>query len=168
MSQDEKGRELVKVTEDALAAAIGVCAPGRPFKLIGKTIHELLRGTKYSVSTQFTGHGIGRDFHCPPWILHHCQCFQLVASKLVTEETSVNDDPGVMQPGHCFTIEVNSLVHEENIARELIYPRTSRASYKVPIQDHGYFPMDGQRQRRCVLSSVPKEVSDPCTIELRS
>ena len=71
MSQDEKGRELVKITEDALEAAIRVCSPGRPLKLIGKTIHELLRGTKYSVSTQFTGHGIGEDFHRPPWILHH-------------------------------------------------------------------------------------------------
>ncbi|TFY53138.1 hypothetical protein EVJ58_g9616, partial [Rhodofomes roseus] len=68
---DEKGRELVKITEDALEAAIGVCAPGQPLNLIGKTIHELLRGTKYSVSTQFTGHGIGEDFHKSPWILHH-------------------------------------------------------------------------------------------------
>ena len=25
-----------------------------------------------SVSSQFTGHGIGRVFHRPPWILHDC------------------------------------------------------------------------------------------------
>lgn len=24
----------------------------------------------FSVNTQFTGHGIGRNFHLPPWILH--------------------------------------------------------------------------------------------------
>jgi len=34
------------------------------------------------------GHGIGRDFHCPPWVL-----FQK------------NDEPGIITPGHVFTIE---------------------------------------------------------------
>lgn len=26
---------------------------------------------KFSVNEQFTGHGIGRNFHQPPWILHY-------------------------------------------------------------------------------------------------
>ncbi|KAI0731861.1 methionine aminopeptidase [Fomitopsis betulina] len=126
---DEQGRELVKVTEDALAAAIAVCAPGRPLKLIGKTIHELFKETKYSVSTQFTGHGIGSDFHCPPWILHH-----------------LNDDPGVMQPGHCFTIEP-CIVQGTN-PRSWIFPdgwtastencaRSAQAEHMVLITDTG-------------------------------
>ncbi|KAF8256406.1 peptidase M24, structural domain-containing protein [Lactarius quietus] len=42
----------------------------------------------YSVSSQFTGHGIGNMFHHSPWILHHC-----------------NEEPGTMMLGHCFTIE---------------------------------------------------------------
>ncbi|KAI0677699.1 methionine aminopeptidase [Trametes maxima] len=85
---DEKGRELVEITEAALEAGIAACGPGRPFKGIGRAIHDLLRGKDYCVSPQFTGHGIGRDFHRQPWILHH-----------------LNDEPGEMQPGDCFTIE---------------------------------------------------------------
>ncbi|KAI0832873.1 peptidase M24, structural domain-containing protein [Trametes gibbosa] len=85
---DERGRELVEITEAALEAGIAACGPGRPFKSIGRAIHDLLRGKDYCVSPQFSGHGIGRDFHRQPWILHH-----------------LNDEPGEMQPGDCFTIE---------------------------------------------------------------
>ncbi|EMD40351.1 hypothetical protein CERSUDRAFT_45112 [Gelatoporia subvermispora B] len=85
---DDMGRELIQVTEDALELAIAECGPGRPFKNIGRAIHNFLRDKDYSVSPQFTGHGIGDVFHRPPWILHH-----------------LNEEPGVMQPGHCFTIE---------------------------------------------------------------
>ncbi|RDB19969.1 Methionine aminopeptidase 1D, chloroplastic/mitochondrial [Hypsizygus marmoreus] len=85
---DEQGRELVQATNKALQAGIHACGPGRPFKDIGKAIHELTRQSKFCVSSQFTGHGIGTVFHRPPWILHH-----------------LNDEPGVMKPGDCFTIE---------------------------------------------------------------
>ncbi|KAF8967476.1 methionyl aminopeptidase [Flammula alnicola] len=85
---DEPGRDLVKITNEALERAIAVCGPGQPFRGIGKAIHALLLNKEYSVSSQFTGHGINTVFHCAPWILHH-----------------LNDEPGVMEPGHCFTIE---------------------------------------------------------------
>ncbi len=64
----------MSVTEAALEAGIAACGPGRPFKNIGKAIHELLRGKDYSVSSSFTGHGIGQDFHRQPWIHHVCTC----------------------------------------------------------------------------------------------
>ncbi|KAG6836389.1 hypothetical protein H0H93_008534 [Arthromyces matolae] len=85
---DEQGRELVRMTNAALQAGIDACGPGKLFRGIGKAIHELTLNTNYSVSPQFTGHGIGTVFHRPPWILHH-----------------LNDEPGVMSPGDCFTIE---------------------------------------------------------------
>lgn len=67
---------LVEVTNEALELAIGVCAPGRPFKDIGNLIHKYLyreADGDFCVSTQFTGHGIGTVFHRPPWIMHHCE-----------------------------------------------------------------------------------------------
>ncbi|KAF8187210.1 methionyl aminopeptidase [Pholiota molesta] len=85
---DEPGKELVEITDEALERAIVACGPGRPFKGIGKAIYDLIADKDYSISEQFTGHGINRVFHCAPWILHH-----------------LNDEPGVMEPGHCFTIE---------------------------------------------------------------
>ncbi|KAF8885803.1 peptidase M24, structural domain-containing protein [Infundibulicybe gibba] len=85
---DDQGKELVEVTNEALKRGIGACGPRRPLKGIGRAIHESIRHKNYSVSSQFTGHGIGTVFHRPPWILHH-----------------LNDEPGVMMPGDCFTIE---------------------------------------------------------------
>lgn len=85
---DEAGKELVATTSDALDAGIAVCGPGQPFKFIGQAIHDLADRRGYSVSSQFTGHGIGEVFHRSPWILHHR-----------------NEEPGTMMPGHCFTIE---------------------------------------------------------------
>ena len=70
--KDEPGRELVQITNQVLKQAIGACGPGKHFKDIGKVIHNLLRDINYSVSSQFTGHGIGKIFHTEPWIFHHC------------------------------------------------------------------------------------------------
>ncbi|KAF8699473.1 hypothetical protein AX14_000925 [Amanita brunnescens Koide BX004] len=94
---DAKGRSLVAATTLALQAGISACGPGQPFKHIGKAIHGAIHepdiamtdeDIPFSISPQFNGHGIGTDFHKPPWILH-----------------DVNDEPGVMVPGDCFTIE---------------------------------------------------------------
>ncbi|KAK2459938.1 hypothetical protein APHAL10511_008023 [Amanita phalloides] len=91
---DLKGRSLVAKTALALHAGILACGPGRPYKAIGRAIHDVVRKSrmtaneKFSISPQFSGHGIGTDFHTPPWIVH-----------------DVNDEPGVMVPGDCFTIE---------------------------------------------------------------
>ncbi|KAI0722536.1 peptidase M24, structural domain-containing protein [Earliella scabrosa] len=85
---DDKGRDLVNITEAALEAGIAACGPGRHFRDIGRAIHGLLRGRDYSISPMFTGHGIGREFHRRPWIIH-----------------DLNEEPGVMEPGDCFTIE---------------------------------------------------------------
>ncbi|KAJ6601218.1 peptidase M24, structural domain-containing protein [Mycena vulgaris] len=87
-SVDEPGTELVKVTKEALEVGIGACGPGHPFKGIGRAIHNLIRETSFSISPQFTGHGIGTTFHRKPWIIH-----------------DLNDEPEIMMPGHCFTIE---------------------------------------------------------------
>lgn len=85
---DKQGTDLVSITNQALKAAIATCGPGKPFKAIGGAIHEFLKGKPYCVSSQFTGHGIGPVFHSQPWIVH-----------------CLNDEPGYMEPGHCFTIE---------------------------------------------------------------
>ncbi|OAX42044.1 methionyl aminopeptidase [Rhizopogon vinicolor AM-OR11-026] len=85
---DEPGRDLVRATSAALEAGIEACGPGRPFNAIGRAIHEATRNTRYAVCPAFAGHGIGTVFHRPPWIQH-----------------TLNDEPGIMLPGHCFTIE---------------------------------------------------------------
>ncbi|KAF8204478.1 methionyl aminopeptidase [Mycena galopus ATCC 62051] len=85
---DDPGKELVKVTNAALEAGIAACAPGRRFREIGKAIHNVISDTRFSISPHFTGHGIGTTFHRKPWVIH-----------------DLNDEPEIMRPGHCFTIE---------------------------------------------------------------
>ena len=101
----------MQLTDAALEAGISVCGPGRPFKSIGRAIHELLRGKDYCVSPQFSGHGIGREFHRQPWIFHHREYSIARIGRVALREPgfTVNDEPGEMQPGDCFTIEVRTM-----------------------------------------------------------
>ncbi|KAF9980890.1 hypothetical protein BGZ75_007864 [Mortierella antarctica] len=85
---DQAGRELVERTKESLDAAIAICGPGVPLNRIGKTIQAIADRYGYSVSEQFSGHGIGKEFHCLPLIYHHD-----------------NDEEGVMEKGMIFTIE---------------------------------------------------------------
>ncbi|KAI8360354.1 peptidase M24, structural domain-containing protein [Mortierella sp. GBAus27b] len=85
---DQAGRDLVERTKEALDAAIAVCGPGVPLKRIGKTIQDIADGYHYTISEQFSGHGIGKEFHCLPLIYHHD-----------------NEEEGNMERGMIFTIE---------------------------------------------------------------
>ena len=110
--QDEEGQHLCSVTESALYAGIRACGTGKPFKDIGKAIHEVLKhegNGKFSIAQEFSGHGIGEVFHMEPWILHHREwfCSTLPSTGTRTDICEVNDEPGAMEPGHCFTIEVS-------------------------------------------------------------
>lgn len=68
----------------------------------------------------------------------------------------MNDDPGVMQPGHCFTIEVGSSFFG-SLAWELTGCCISRVSYRVRILGLGFSLMAGQHQQKYVLPDVLKK-----------
>ena len=55
-----RARELVQTCQDALNAAIAVCAPGVPLSEIGKTIEAVVKPHGFSISRDFVGHGIGK------------------------------------------------------------------------------------------------------------
>jgi methionyl aminopeptidase len=86
---DAQAQALVAATRASLAAAIAICAPGVPFKSIGATIaaHAKQAGG-YGIVPSFVGHGVGREFHSGPTIVH-----------------CANNEPGVMAVGQTFTIE---------------------------------------------------------------
>jgi methionyl aminopeptidase len=85
----EEDRLLVERTHEATMRAIRAVRPGRALNVVGRVIESYARRFGYGVVRDFTGHGIGRDFHSGLVVLHY-------------------DDPGVttvLEPGMTFTIE---------------------------------------------------------------
>lgn len=64
-------RDLVAATEEALWAGIRAIKNGGHVGDIGAAIQELVEGRGYSVVREYCGHGIGRNFHEDPAIVHY-------------------------------------------------------------------------------------------------
>ncbi|MEV6432408.1 type I methionyl aminopeptidase [Nocardia sp. NPDC051463] len=60
--------QLVRATEDALAAAIAVALPGNRIGDISAAIADVAHAYGYPVNTEFGGHGLGRTMHEDPHI----------------------------------------------------------------------------------------------------
>jgi methionyl aminopeptidase len=86
---DAAGRRLVDATNRALIGAIEQCChPRSRFASIGAFVHDLSDREGLGVIEEYAGHGIGREFHAMPFILHHR-----------------NSEPGSIVPGMAFTVE---------------------------------------------------------------
>jgi methionyl aminopeptidase len=96
---------LVNVTRDALYAAISEVRPGKRLGDIGAAIQEQVRnsGHAFGIVREYTGHGIGREFHEAPQVLH--------VGRRGTGE--------VMKPGMTFTIEpmINAGTHRTVLSK---------------------------------------------------
>ena len=82
-------RRLVQVTREAMFRGIGAVGPGRTLGDVGHAIQQFVESQGYSVVREYCGHGIGREFHEDPQVLHYGK-------------------PGeglVLRPGMCFTVE---------------------------------------------------------------
>jgi methionyl aminopeptidase len=82
-------RRLVNVTREAMFRGIRAVRPGGTLGDIGHAIQAYVEAERYSVVREYCGHGIGRDFHEDPQILHYGR-------------------PGEgmeLRPGMCFTVE---------------------------------------------------------------
>ncbi|MFP4098960.1 MAG: type I methionyl aminopeptidase, partial [Alphaproteobacteria bacterium] len=66
-----KARRLVDVTYDAMMAGIQAVKPGARLHDIGYAIQAVAEKNRFSVVRDFCGHGLGRQFHCPPSVLHY-------------------------------------------------------------------------------------------------
>jgi len=87
-SLSDDSRFLLNGTKEASRAGIAACGPMQPFNEIGRAISSVARNYGLNVVSELSGHGIGKEYHQFPLILHHD-----------------NDDPGEMTPGMVFTIE---------------------------------------------------------------
>ncbi len=82
-------RRLVSVTQQALYMGIQVVRPGATLGDIGHAIQTFVESHNYSVVREYCGHGIGREFHEEPQVLHYGRPAEGL----------------VLEPGMCFTIE---------------------------------------------------------------
>lgn len=62
--------KLAEATRTALQMAIDVVKPGARLGDIGATIQQYVENMGYSVVREFCGHGIGKNFHEEPQVLH--------------------------------------------------------------------------------------------------
>ena len=65
-----KARRLMDVTFEAMWRGIRACRPGARLGDVGHAIQSYAEGQRMSVVTDFCGHGIGRQFHMPPNVVH--------------------------------------------------------------------------------------------------
>ncbi len=67
----EPARLLVERTKKAMEKGIAVVKPGARLNEIGKAIEKYAHKFDYGVVQDFTGHGIGKQFHEEPHIFHY-------------------------------------------------------------------------------------------------
>jgi len=66
-----KAKKLVEITKEALERSIKILKPGIHLGDIGYEIQSFVESNGYSVVRDFCGHGVGRNFHEEPNILHY-------------------------------------------------------------------------------------------------
>ncbi|MBK1703860.1 type I methionyl aminopeptidase [Halochromatium glycolicum] len=82
-------RRLVTITQQAMRVGIAQARPDATLGDIGHAIQTFVEHHRFSVVREYCGHGIGREFHEEPQVLHYGK----------------PGDGLRLQPGMCFTIE---------------------------------------------------------------
>jgi len=66
-----RAKRLVKITQEAMYLGIRQVRPGARLGDIGHAIQKHAEASGFSVVQEFCGHGIGREFHEDPQVLHY-------------------------------------------------------------------------------------------------
>jgi len=84
-----RARRLVDITYQSMVAGIKVVRPGATLGDIGAAIQRVAEGAGFSVVREYCGHGVGREYHTTPQVLHY----------------GIAGEGMVLEPGMIFTIE---------------------------------------------------------------
>ena len=88
-----KAKRLVGIAHECLIAGIRAVKPGIRLGDIGHIIQKHAESNHYSIVREYCGHGIGRDFHEEPQVLHYGNPgtgMELVPGMTFTIEPMVN------------------------------------------------------------------------------
>jgi methionyl aminopeptidase len=69
----EKAQKLIDVTKKSWEIGIAQVRPGNVFGNIGYEIAKYAEGQGYSVVKDYTGHGVGIQFHEEPYVYHKAE-----------------------------------------------------------------------------------------------
>jgi methionyl aminopeptidase len=86
-------KRLVQITQEAMYLGIDQVKPGATLGDIGHAIQRHAESNRYSVVREFCGHGIGRNFHEDPHVLHFGKPGEgdvLQAGMIITIEPMLN------------------------------------------------------------------------------
>jgi methionyl aminopeptidase len=94
-----QAKRLAEITYEAMWRGIRAIRPGAHLGDIGATIQRFAEGHGYSVVREFCGHGIGRQFHEEPQVLHYGRAgtgLKLQPGMIFTVEPMINAGrPGI-------------------------------------------------------------------------
>jgi len=97
--------ELVETAYQALQIGVKQVGPGKHIGDIGAAIQEFIKSTgkNYGIVREYTGHGVGSNFHEPPQVVH----------------VGRYGSGPVMKPGMTFTIEpmINAGTHATQLSK---------------------------------------------------
>ena len=140
-----QAQRLIDTTYDAMRRGIAVIKPGICLGDVGHTIQTFVEQQHYSVVREYCGHGIGREFHEPPQVLHYGRPdsgLELHAGMTFTVEPMVNtgkrhvkllsDGWTVVTKDHSLSAQWEHTVLVTNDGCEILSLRTDEA----PDWDH--------------------------------
>ena len=87
------GQRVAKVSHEAMKIGIEMVAPGVRLGDIGHAIQQHVESHRCSIVREYCGHGIGREFHEDPQVLHYGRCgtgMELQSGMTFTIEPMVN------------------------------------------------------------------------------
>ncbi|MBT7108334.1 MAG: type I methionyl aminopeptidase [Methylococcales bacterium] len=92
-------KRLIQVTQESMFKGIEQVKPGATLGDIGYAIQKYAESNRYSIVREFSGHGIGKNFHEDPHVLHFGK-----------------PDQGLsLDPGMIFTIEPMLNIGKRNV-----------------------------------------------------
>ena len=89
----QHAKRLIKITQESLFLGIEQVKAGATLGDIGQAIQKHAESNRYSVVRDFCGHGIGKDFHEEPQVLHYGKAGEgvaLAAGMIITIEPMIN------------------------------------------------------------------------------
>jgi len=151
VGRDPESELVTEVAFRCLEAAAKLIKPGTCYREIGAVIDKLAKSKGCSVVRTYCGHGIGELFHTAPNVPHHAK----------------NKAPGIMKPGHIFTVE--PMINLSKSWRDTTWPdqwtavtldgaKSAQFEHTFLVTDDGYDILTKRHEEPVMLWDLHKQL----------